>query len=153
MPPSLSIKSVERSDSVAIQRVLVVDDSRLQRRILVASLRKWGFEVDEADSGFSALEICKQNPPDLVLSDWMMPGMTGLEFCMELRQLPSDFYCYFILLTLPSYAIKLDLMECIEFMDKLNGACAQGSQNIPAFSRLACFRRSPHVKCCCRDIR
>ncbi len=58
----------------AIKRVLVVDDSRLQRRILSASLNKWGFEVWEAESGVEALEICRKAPPDLVVSDWMMTG-------------------------------------------------------------------------------
>lgn len=83
----------------AIQRVLVVDDSRLQRRILGALMKKWGFAVIEAESGTHALEICRESPPDLVLSDWMMPGMSGLEFCDEFRKLSRDNYGYFILLT------------------------------------------------------
>ena len=83
----------------AIQRVLVVDDSRLQRRILAASLKKWGFSVVEAESGFQALEVCREMPPDLVLSDWMMPGMSGLEFCDAFRRMTRDSYGYFILLT------------------------------------------------------
>lgn len=86
-------------DSGTIQRVLVVDDSRLQRRILVSSLKKWGFEVIEAESGEEAMEICGRAMPDLVLSDWMMPGMNGLEFCRAFRQLPNEGYGYFILLT------------------------------------------------------
>ncbi|HEY9040296.1 MAG TPA: SpoIIE family protein phosphatase [Roseovarius sp.] len=83
----------------AIQRVLIVDDSRLQRRILGASLRKWGFVITEAESGEEALQICRTDPPDLVLSDWMMPGMSGLEFCGEFRRMPRENYGYFILLT------------------------------------------------------
>ena len=83
----------------AIRQVLVVDDSRLQRRILSSSLKRWGFEVREADSGAAALEMCRQNAPDLVMSDWMMPGMTGPEFCREFRQMTRDHYGYFILLT------------------------------------------------------
>lgn len=83
----------------SIRRVLVVDDSRLQRRILMSFLKKWGFEILEADSGESALEICAQTMPDLVLSDWMMPGMSGLDFCRAYRELPRDGYGYFILLT------------------------------------------------------
>jgi sigma-B regulation protein RsbU (phosphoserine phosphatase) len=83
----------------SIRRVLVVDDSRLQRRILVASLKKWGFEVIEADSGEAAMAICESALPDLVLSDWMMPGMNGLEFCRAFRNLPAEGYGYFILLT------------------------------------------------------
>ncbi|SDD65395.1 PP2C family protein-serine/threonine phosphatase [Ruegeria marina] len=83
----------------AIRKVLVVDDSRLQRRILSSSLKKWGFEVIEADSGEQAMEICARDMPDLIVSDWVMPGMTGLDFCRTFRQLNSDKYCYFILLT------------------------------------------------------
>ena len=83
----------------AIRQVLVVDDSRLQRRILTASLKRWGFEVREAESGTEALEICRDWPPDLVMSDWMMPGMDGPEFCREFRQMTRDTYGYFILLT------------------------------------------------------
>ncbi len=94
-----NLQSVPETGSESIRRVLVVDDSRLQRRILVSSLTKWGFEVVEADSGEAALELCRQQSPDLVLSDWMMPGMNGLEFCRSLRALPGERYSYFILLT------------------------------------------------------
>lgn len=86
-------------DRGSIRHVLVVDDSRLQRRILAGFLGKWGFEVIEADSGEQALEICATLQPELVLSDWMMPGMSGLEFCRAFRDLPHDGYGYFILLT------------------------------------------------------
>jgi len=83
----------------AIQRVLLVDDSRAQLRMLSIMMQRWGFEVLTADSGASALEICQAHPPDLVLSDWIMPGMNGLDFCRQFRDLPSDRYGYFILLT------------------------------------------------------
>ncbi len=100
MLPDRNIDDTEPVEMTGtIRRVLVVDDSRLQRRILVASLKKWGFDVVEADSGASAMEICLQETPDLILSDWMMPGMNGLEFCRNLRKQNSDNYSYFILLT------------------------------------------------------
>lgn len=82
-----------------IQDVLVVDDSRLQRRILITSLKRWGFAVREAESALDALEMCRETPPDLVLSDWMMPGMNGLEFCRAFREMERESYGYFILLT------------------------------------------------------
>ncbi len=83
----------------AIRDVLVVDDSRFQRRILRAMLLRWGFRVREAGSGMEALALCRVHPPDLVLSDWMMPGMSGLAFCRAFHALLGNGSGYFILLT------------------------------------------------------
>lgn len=80
-------------------RVLVVDDSRAQRMLLSMHLRRWGYLVAEAGTAQEALAICRDAPPDIVLSDWMMPGMTGPELCRAFRSLPGDAYGYFILLT------------------------------------------------------
>ncbi len=99
MLPESSMDNEDHTVAGSIRRVLVVDDSRLQRRILVASLKKWGFEVVEAESGEAAMEICQTETPDLILSDWMMPGMNGLEFCRVFRTRSSEEYAYFILLT------------------------------------------------------
>ncbi len=82
-----------------VERILVVDDSRSQRRILTAYLTRWGYDVIEADSGAAALAICQETDIDMVLSDWMMPGMNGLEFCRAYRDLANRSYGYFILLT------------------------------------------------------
>lgn len=96
----MTVQAAEAApDTGVIRRVLVVDDSRVQRRILSVSLKREGYEVIEAESGQDALEICRANLPDLILSDWMMPGMSGLEFCRALRKIPFESYCYFILLT------------------------------------------------------
>lgn len=83
----------------AIRHVLIVDDSRAQRMIVEAGLRNRGFVVHQAESGAEALDLCQRHEIDLVLSDWMMPGMTGIDFCRALRASPSDRYIYFILLT------------------------------------------------------
>ena len=112
MQPALETL-VENDNLVkAINRVLLVDDSRLQRRILSASLQRDGYEVVEASSGEEAIEVCRINPPDLVLSDWVMPGMDGLEFCRAFRQLPGDQYGYFILLT--SKSEKAEVVKGLE---------------------------------------
>lgn len=79
--------------------VLVVDDSRAQRLMLCKLMEKQGYIVHQAGSGTEALEACHTQIPDLVISDWMMPGMDGLEFCEAFRALPRDRYGYFILLT------------------------------------------------------
>lgn len=79
--------------------VLVVDDSRAQRRLLSVSLARWGYDVVEAGSGEEALVACRERHFDIILSDWMMEGMSGLEFCRRLRDQAGDGYSYFILLT------------------------------------------------------
>ncbi len=89
----------ERGAAGSIRRVLVVDDSRLQRKILCSSLKKMGYDLVEAECAERALEKCAGWIPDLVLSDWMMPGMDGLEFCRAFRDLSGDEFGYFILLT------------------------------------------------------
>ena len=99
-PPIQQDNQTGGQDLTAAERiVLVVDDSRLQRKILQASLTRWGYRVLEASSGHEALRICEQTQPDLVISDWMMPGMDGLEFCKAFRAMKRQSYGYFILLT------------------------------------------------------
>jgi sigma-B regulation protein RsbU (phosphoserine phosphatase) len=71
----------------------------MQRRILAAQLERAGYEVLEACSGEEALEMCAARAVDLVLSDWVMPGMSGLEFCKAFRAMPREGYGYFVLLT------------------------------------------------------
>ena len=79
--------------------ILIVDDSRAQRRVLGASLKRSGYEVIEAETGGEALTILQERPIDIVLSDWMMPGMDGPALCRAFRELRRDHYGYFILLT------------------------------------------------------
>lgn len=101
MPP-VSVRPTQPSVAPllgAIRNVLVVDDSKLQRKLLTVALKRWGFDVAEADCGEAALRMAAVCRPDLVLSDWMMPGMSGLELCRKFRAMQGDDYSYFILLT------------------------------------------------------
>ncbi len=93
---------VPETEAPVIRHVLVVDDSRAQRRVLVSTLTRYGFEVIEAESGRAALDILQASEIDLVISDWMMPGMDGLTLCKRFRDIPRDRYGYFILLTAKS---------------------------------------------------
>jgi len=97
-PPTILDQKCDHAQA-AKPKILVVDDSRLQRKILVSSLKKWGYGVAEADCGSDALELCKKDKFDIILSDWMMPGMSGLQLCEACRSLGSDHYSYFILIT------------------------------------------------------
>jgi sigma-B regulation protein RsbU (phosphoserine phosphatase) len=87
------------SERGVVNNVLIVDDSRAQRRILSSYLGRWGYQVFEADSGEEALTVCASENIDLILSDWMMPGINGLDFCRMFRAMDRDDYGYFILLT------------------------------------------------------
>lgn len=78
---------------------LVVDDSPSQRKMLKLLLKKWKFDVIEAEDGIQALGICQSQDIDFVISDWVMPEMTGPELCREVRKLSNPHYIYFILLT------------------------------------------------------
>ena len=80
-------------------RILVVDDDSMTRRWVSRCLIKSGFEVLEAADGDSALELFRQRSAQLVVSDWMMPGMDGPEFCRKIRRDGRGEYVYFILLT------------------------------------------------------
>ncbi|MGY6632827.1 MAG: PP2C family protein-serine/threonine phosphatase [Alkalilacustris sp.] len=81
------------------REILLVDDSAAQRAVLARMLTRWGYRVCEAASGEEALELCRSRQVDIVLSDWMMPGMSGIAFCQAFRALPRAGYGYFILLT------------------------------------------------------
>lgn len=70
-------------------RALIVDDSRPIRRIEASILRELGFETDDACHGKEALEHLENAPlPDVVLADWNMPEMNGLEFVQAVRRDP-----------------------------------------------------------------
>ncbi|MEO0621364.1 MAG: SpoIIE family protein phosphatase [Pseudomonadota bacterium] len=81
--------------------VLVADDSRTQRLLLRTLLKQEGYSVVEASDGAEALEILRRKPINMVLTDWMMPGLTGPELCRAIRADRGDEgdYVYAILLT------------------------------------------------------
>jgi len=69
-------------------KILVADDSRAMRMIVIRTLRQAGFaghEIIEAENGAQALEMVQKQNPGLILSDWNMPEMTGIDFLRTLR--------------------------------------------------------------------
>ena len=68
---------------------LVVDDSRVIRKVARRILEDLGFAVAEASDGPDALAWCATAMPDTILLDWNMPGMTGLEVLRRLRLEPG----------------------------------------------------------------
>ena len=80
-------------------RILVVDDDPNVLRIISAMLRRWGYEVIVAHDGLEAWSILQQGQVRLVISDWMMPGLSGPELCRRVRAAELLNYVYLILLT------------------------------------------------------
>lgn len=68
-----------------MKQVLIVDDDITLRTALTRYLEKRGFSVQNVSSGLEAITIFEKDPPDLVVSDVMMPEMDGFEFCRRLR--------------------------------------------------------------------
>ena len=82
-----------------LRRVLIVDDEPAVREMLAVALEMAGFEVIEADNASTALNQVASSLPDLMLIDWMMPQVSGLELCRRLRRNPDTANIPLILLT------------------------------------------------------
>jgi two-component system, chemotaxis family, chemotaxis protein CheY len=68
---------------------LIVDDSRVVRKVARKIIEELGFACDEAEDGKIALEACLKKMPQMILLDWNMPVMNGIEFCRALRASPG----------------------------------------------------------------
>ncbi len=80
--------------------ILIAEDDPVSRRLLQATLTKWGYEVKVCADGVEAWEaLKKEDAPRLAILDWMMPGMDGLEICCQVRQRGGEPYIYILLLT------------------------------------------------------
>lgn len=69
-------------------KILIADDSRAMRQVVAYMLREAGYRghtIVEAADGALALEAARNQKPDLIISDWNMPNMTGIEFLVQLR--------------------------------------------------------------------
>ena len=66
---------------------LVVDDSRVVRKVARKILEDLAFECSEAEDGQQAMDVCQANMPDAILLDWNMPVMSGIEFLRRLRKM------------------------------------------------------------------
>lgn len=105
---------------MAGRRILIVDDDRLNTRILASILRPEGYEIATVHSGEECLERYEQFKPDLVLLDVIMPGITGFETCRTLRDRHGDALAPVIFITAKS-----------ESDDVVEGLAAGGVDYLP----------------------
>ena len=69
--------------------ILIVDDEPAQREVLAYNMQSEGYEVLQAANGEEALMLVNEAPPDLVVLDWMMPNLSGIEVCRQMKARPE----------------------------------------------------------------
>ncbi|HEY4740564.1 MAG TPA: diguanylate cyclase [Candidatus Acidoferrales bacterium] len=101
----ITANSVANSGAISGQisgkmRVLIAEHDKISRRVLEASLNEWGYDVTAVSDGKEALALVSgENPPRLVVLDWMMPGLEGVEVCRKIRERGEQPYVYVLLLS------------------------------------------------------
>ncbi|NJM32876.1 MAG: response regulator [Limnobacter sp.] len=110
---ALEASSSESSNSsdTAPHTVLIADDSKSFLRIFEAMLSNWGYQVYTAQSGHEALALVEEKAPDFVLTDWDMPGMSGIELCEQIRATEAEHHVYLIMVT--GFASREDLLRSL----------------------------------------
>ncbi len=96
---------------MADKRVLVVDDEIHIVHVVAIKLRNNGYEVISADNGVEALELALGEKPDIIVTDYQMPLMTGLELVEKLRQHEQTKGIPVIMLTARSFAISQEQQD------------------------------------------
>lgn len=89
--------------------ILIVDDDEISLDLLRHALEAQNFRVWSAGNGAEALRVLEAQQINLVVTDWEMPQLNGLEFCREIRRRQSDHYVYVILLT--SHGARDEVVE------------------------------------------
>jgi DNA-binding response OmpR family regulator len=80
-------------------KVLIVEDDKSYAEILKRVIIKNGYEINLAHDGKEGLELSTEWKPDVIIVDWMMPGMSGIELISKLREHPELKFSYIIMLT------------------------------------------------------
>ena len=80
-------------------KILIAEDDPIAAKVLRLTLQNYGHEIVVATTGTEAWELFDANPFRVIVSDWMMPGIDGLQFCEKVRNRAQTPYAYFILLT------------------------------------------------------
>jgi two-component system, cell cycle response regulator len=102
----------ESTNKIFPHPILIAEDTLLQRTMLETNLIAAGYEVVAAENGRQALEIFNSGYFPIVMTDWVMPEMDGLELCRAIRADTSNRYTYIILLT--SQDSKNDIIAGLE---------------------------------------
>ena len=84
----------------AYMKILLVEDSYIERHKVGGYLTDWGLEFVAVSSGTDAVKLLEgPNPPDLALLDWILPGMDGIDVLRRIRKLSQSSYVYTVMMT------------------------------------------------------
>jgi len=86
-------------DAMARAKMLLVEDDAALAELLVYHFRREDFDVKQTPDGEEALLLAQESPPDIVLLDWMVEGLSGIEVCRRLRRMPETANVPIIMLT------------------------------------------------------
>src|SRR6202162_5940996 len=100
------------NNSVQQLKVLVADDSAVYRKLVEQTLPPDQYSILFAKTGQSAIELFRQHRPALVITDWVMPDLTGVEVCRQIRASAQNSYTYIIIVT--SASEKENVIEGLE---------------------------------------
>ena len=92
--------------------ILVAEDDYVSRLLVKKAIKKIGHEVLEAENGKLAWQLFLEHEPDMIISDWMMPEMDGIQLCRKIRGSQKKTYSYVMLLTAKDK--MTDLVEVFE---------------------------------------
>lgn len=93
-----------------MSRVLIIEDEESIRRLIAYDLKVSGYQVNKASNGLDGLQEALKHPYDVILIDWMLPGLDGLSIVRELRSKDIDS----ILIMLTAKDEETDILECFE---------------------------------------
>ena len=93
------------------QKILVVDDEIHILHVIALKLRNAGYEVITSQDGRDALELAQVEVPDLIITDYQMPHLSGLEMCQRLSQIPSTKNIPAIMLTARGFTLDTSAMS------------------------------------------
>ncbi len=96
---SATVTAQDKAGSREPTKILIADDHELSRFKLQSDLEKWGYEVNVAEDGEQAWEYFQKNEYSIVITDWMMPKLSGLELVRMIRGSEQSNYVYVIMLT------------------------------------------------------
>jgi two-component system alkaline phosphatase synthesis response regulator PhoP len=102
------------------KKILIADDEVHIIQVVAIKLKNNGFEVITAENGQKAFELACEHKPDLVITDFQMPIMTGLELIEKLRQNPDTASVPVIMLTARGFAIEDDIRQSLKISDCLS---------------------------------